>query len=347
MPTTRYLCKMPVKRDISLKSYNTFGIDIKTRNFLEIDSAAPLEEAITIMNRRGFPFLIIGGGSNVLFTKDFEGLVLMNRLMGKEIVEENKDFVHLKVSGGEEWPELVDYCVSQNWGGIENLSLIPGTAGAAPIQNIGAYGVEVKDVIVSVEAVDLRNGESRVFSNVECKFAYRSSIFKTSERGNYFITSVTLRLNKRPMVNLNYAPLKKTFEKMEPELVTIKEVSEVIKQIRRSKLPNPLEVGNAGSFFKNPVIDAEKLNELIARYPGIPNYPFGINQIKLAAGWLIEQCGWKGKRVGDAGVHKKQALVLVNYYSASGKDILNLASEVRKSVEDKFGITLEFEVNVV
>ena len=347
MPTTRYLCQMPVKRDISLKSFNTFGIDVKALSFLEITSASILEEAIDFKNRKSLSILIIGGGSNILFTKDFEGLVLLNRIMGKEIIEESKDFVFLKVSGGEDWPGLVDYCVSQNWGGIENLSLIPGTVGAAPIQNIGAYGVEAKEAIVAVETVDIRNGEAKVFSNSECKFGYRSSIFKTSETGNYFITSVTFRLKKRPRVNLNYAPLKKAFESREFELVTINEVSEVIKQIRRSKLPDPHEIGNAGSFFKNPVIDGENLNTLIVKYPGIPNYPFSKNRFKLAAGWLIEQCGWKGKRLVEAGVHEKQALVLVNYKNASGKDILDLAFKVRKSVEAQFGISLEFEVNVI
>ncbi len=347
MPPTRYLCKMPAKKDFSLKPYNTFGVDVKCRYFIEISSIRKLYEAIRFLKNVKLPVLVLGGGSNVLITKDFNGVVLLNRLKGKEIAEDNDEYVLLKVNGGEDWPGLVDYCVNNNWGGVENLSLIPGTAGAAPFQNIGAYGMEVKDVVTTVEAIDLSSGERRLFSNADCAFGYRNSVFKSTERGKYFVTTVVLKLTKKPKVNLDYAPLKNAFEGRAEDDVTIQEVSEAVKKIRRSKLPDPEETGNAGSFFKNPVVDGAKMKELLSRYHDVPAYPFGENQFKLAAGWLIEKSGWKGKRMGDAGVSSKQALVLVNHGNATGKEILILANEIRKSVEHNFGVKLEFEVRVV
>jgi len=347
LPPTRYLCKMPAKKDFSLKPYNTFGIDATCRYFMEVSSIRELHEAIRFLKSVKLPLLVLGGGSNVLFTNDFNGVVLLNRMKGKELVEDSKEYVLLKASGGEEWPGLVDYCVSNNWGGVENLSLIPGTAGAAPIQNIGAYGMEVKDVITAVEVVDLSSGEYRLFSNADCAFGYRNSIFKSTERGKYFVTAVVLKLTKNPKVNLDYAPLKNAFEGRAESDITIQEVSDAVKKIRRSKLPDPEKTGNAGSFFKNPVVDGAKMKELLSRYHDVPAYPFGENQFKLAAGWLIEKSGWKGKRMGDAGVSSKQALVLVNHGNATGKEILNLANEIRKSVEHYFGVMLEFEVSIV
>ncbi len=338
---------MQVEKNISLKSYNTFGIDVKTHYFIEIKTESELKGAIDFKNDNKLNFLILGGGSNVLFTKDYDGVIFLNRMKGREIVHEDEAKVLLKVKGGEDWPQLVDYCVSRNWGGIENLSLIPGRVGAAPVQNIGAYGTEVKQAVVEVEAMDLQTGEIRVFTKDECGFGYRSSIFKTGGKGNYFITAVTLGLMKNPAVNLSYAPLREIFKGRDVLDVSVKEVSEAVKQVRRSKLPDPRVIGNAGSFFKNPVVSLDKMNQLKENYPDIPVYPVDDSRFKLAAGWLIEQCGWKGKRVGDAGVHEKQALVLVNYGGAKGKDILKLATDINDSVKEDFGVLLEFEVNII
>jgi len=337
---------MVVKNDISLQALNTFGIDAKAHYFAEITSVSGLDEARLFVKNRKIPLLILGGGSNVLFTRDFEGLLLSNGLQGIETIKEAEEFLWIKVMGGQSWSEWVDYCVELGLGGIENLSGIPGTVGAAPIQNIGAYGVEVKDVVEEVEVFNVQTGELSTYTNKRCAFGYRSSVFKTSLKGNYFVVSVTFKLSKNPKVNVSYAPLKEVFEGRNTDTVSVKEVSEAVKHIRKWKLPDPSAIGNAGSFFKNPVVDDKKLERLLGDYPNMPRYPFG-SGYKLAAGWLIEQCGWKGKRVGHAGIHEKQALVVVNHGNASGKEILNLAEEVRHSVEEKFGVGLEFEVNVV
>ena len=341
-----YLCKMTVKNDVSLKPYNTFGIDVKARYLIEINTVDELNEAVDFKNRNKLPFLILGGGSNVLFTKTFEGVVFLNRIEGLRVVEEDDEQVLLKVAGGMAWPRFVDYCVEKNLGGIENLSLIPGTVGAAPIQNIGAYGTEVKETVVEVEAVDLTTGKIKTFSNEACRFGYRSSVFKTRSNRNYFITAVTFELKKNPVVNLSYAPLKHIFQNRDINTVSIAEVGNAVKQIRRSKLPDPDQIGNSGSFFKNPVVGINELEALKKRYPEIPYFQVDRNSYKLAAGWMIEQCGRKGKRLGDAGVHDKQALVLVNHGNATGSDILDLAMMIKKSVNEKFGIELEFEVNI-
>jgi len=338
---------MPVKNNISLKPYNTFGIDLKAKYFSEITSVPNLKEAVDFARDKQIPLLILGGGSNVLFTADFNGIVIKNSIPGRKIVKETDSYLLLNVKGGEDWPALVDYCVANGWGGIENLSLIPGTVGAAPVQNIGAYGTEVKDVVVEVEVFDLLSGKTVIIPNKACAFGYRSSIFKNADKGRYFVLSVTFKLTKNAVPKLDYAPLKKIFENRKPGSVTAKEVSEAVKQIRRSKLPDPEQLGNAGSFFNNPVVSENKFQELKAGYPNIPSYPLDNHYYKLAAGWLIEQAGWKGKQIGDAGVHKQQALVLVNYGNASGKDILNLALQVKESVNEKFGIELEFEVNIL
>jgi UDP-N-acetylmuramate dehydrogenase len=344
---TFYLCKMPVKNNISLKPYNTFGIDLNTKYFFEVKSVSDFKEAVAFSKTNHAPVQIIGSGSNVLFLNNFNGLIVKNGLLGKEIINETDSYLLLKVKSGEDWPLLVDYCVQQGWGGIENLSLIPGTAGAAPVQNIGAYGAEVKDVIEEVEVYDLQSGSIVTFSNNNCAFSYRNSIFKTSAKKRYFVLSVTLRLIKNSSAKLNYAPLQKYFAKRDQRSITVKEVSDAVKQIRRSKLPDPDELGNAGSFFKNPVVSEKKFKKLKNSNPDIPSYPIDNSQFKLAAGWLIEQCGWKGNRIGDAGVHAQQALVLVNYGNATGNDILNLAKQINKSVKDRFGLNLEFEVNVI
>ncbi len=341
-----YLCKMVVKNEVSLKPFNTFGVNAKAHYFAEIVSVSDLQKALSFTKEKKIPLLMLGGGSNILFTSDFEGLVLLNRMQGMETVKETDEFLWLKVMGGGSWPDWVDYCVERGLGGIENLSLIPGTIGAAPIQNIGAYGVEVKEVVDNVEIFDVEKGETRIVTNQGCEFAYRNSLFKKSVKGKYFVLSVTFKLSRKPTLNLNYAPLKSYFEGRDTESISVLEVSEAVKRIRRSKLPNPDKLGNAGSFFKNPVVKNSRLQKLLKTYPEIPHYPFDKNSSKLAAGWLIERCGWKGKRIGDAGVHDKQALVLVNYGSASGEEVVNLATEVKKSVEKEFGVRLEFEVNV-
>lgn len=338
---------MIVKNDISLKPYHTFGVNAKARYFTEIASLSDLKEALLFVNKKKVPLLILGGGSNVLFVGDFEGLVLLNRMQGMKTVKETNEHLWVKVMSGQSWPDWIDYCVERGLGGVENLSMIPGTVGAAPIQNIGAYGAEVKEAIESVEAFDLNKKVIRTFWADECTFNYRSSIFKTVAKGKYFIISVTFKLIKNPTVKLSYAPLKKMFEGRNIHSVSIKEVCQAVKQIRKSKLPNPEVMGNAGSFFKNPVIDEIKLKKLQEHHPNIPYYPVGKNQYKLAAGWMIEQCNLKGKRIGDAEVHTKQALVIINHGSATGKEILKLAMEIINSVKHKFGVLLQFEVNIV
>jgi len=291
--------------------------------------------------------LILGEGSNILFTNNFEGLVLLNQIRRKEVLEETDRHVFLKVNGGEFWSSLVDYTVEKGWGGLENLSLIPGTVGAAPVQNIGAYGVELKDVMHDLEAFDMQTGKIVQFNKQECAFAYRNSIFKQQYKNRFFILSVTFQLDKELNFHLEYGPLKAAFANIPREEIVLKQISEKVKSIRRVKLPAPEELKNAGSFFKNPLVDSEKLRELQKQFAGIPAYSMPGNKFKLAAGWLIEQCGWKGKRVGDAGVYEKQSLVLVNFGNASGTEILALATSIRKSVKQRFGVDLEMEVNVV
>jgi UDP-N-acetylmuramate dehydrogenase len=336
---------MLILQDICLKPFTTLGVKVKARRLITINSVDNLSE----LRQKGdlLNALVLGEGSNVLFSKNFEGLILLNQIRGKEVVEENEDYVILKIKGGENWSHLVDFCVLKNWGGIENLSLIPGTAGAAPVQNIGAYGVELQDVFVSLEAFDFKTGILLKFDKNDCEFSYRNSIFKTKFPGRYFITSITLQLDKKPIPNLEYAPLKAEFSGRKLESITIGEVSEAVKKIRRAKLPDPAKIGNAGSFFKNPVVSKVKMEELKNLFPEIPFYNTSDGNYKLAAGWLIEQCGWKGRRIGDAGVHEKQALVLVNYGEATGSEILQLAEQISNSVFKKFGVELEKEVRVV
>ena len=289
----------------------------------------------------------MGGGSNLLFTKDFDGWLLRNEIEGIEIVEETDNEVLIKVGGGENWSDLVDFTVEKGWGGLENLSLIPGTAGAAPVQNIGAYGTEQKDAFVRLEACNLITGKICHFNKLECDFGYRSSILKEGEKGKWFVLNVTYRLLKTPKLHLDYAPLRKAFENIAAEEITVKAVSETVKSIRRSKLPEPEDLGNAGSFFKNPVILHEKFLSIRQRFPQIPFYPSENGKAKIPAGWLIEQAGWKGKQVGNAGVHHQQALVIVNYGKATGKEILQLSKDIQKDVLQKFDITLEPEVLIL
>lgn len=338
---------MLIKTDFCLKPFNTFGIRVFARQLCVVGLPTDLVELHSEGYLNNNSILILGEGSNILFTKHYEGLVLLNQLRKIEVVEEDEHWIYLKVKGGENWSALVDYTVNQGWGGLENMSLIPGTVGAAPVQNIGAYGVELHNVLVEVEAFDMQKGNTVIFSNQECGFGYRSSIFKTKFKGRFFILSVILKLSKQPKLKLDYAPLKKTFEKRDIETVQLGEVSKAVKEIRRSKLPDPEKLGNAGSFFKNPVVTFSKIEKLVARCPEMPFFIVDELNYKIAAGWLIEKAGWKGKRVGDAGVHKDQALVLVNYGVATGEEIFNLSEKILKSVYQEFGIELEREVTVL
>lgn len=334
-----------IKENISLKKYNTFGIDSQCRFFIECSSINEILEFIKIHNKQNLPLLILGGGSNVLFTKDFDGNVLRPAIKGIEIIEETIDYVILKVGSGEDWDEFVGYCVNNNWGGIENLSLIPGNVGTSPIQNIGAYGVEVKDVIVEVEAVDLENLSTNRYQNIECEFAYRDSVFKKKLKGKVVITHVTFKLNKKPTYKLDYGNLNEELNKFDE--LNLKNIRQAVINIRESKLPNPEEIGNAGSFFKNPVVSKEKFEKLEKLYPEIPHYPQADGLVKIPAGWLIEKAGWKGKRVGNVGVHENQALVLVNYGQATGREIMHFARNIQQTIIILFDLELEIEVNIV
>ncbi|MEJ1242377.1 UDP-N-acetylmuramate dehydrogenase [Chryseolinea sp. T2] len=339
---------MILQENVDLRPYTTFGIKAAARYFTTLRSN---EDVHSFLNSRLFlngKHLILGGGSNMLFTGDYAGLVARMELKGIRVVDETQDHVTLYAAAGENWHDLVMYCVAHNYGGIENLSLIPGTTGAAPMQNIGAYGVEIKDVITSVEAVDKKSGEQRTFSNKDCAFGYRESIFKQEAKDQYLINGITLRLTKRNHVlHLQYGAIQETLNGMSIADPTIRDVSNAVIHIRQSKLPDPAKVGNAGSFFKNPSITVDAFQLLKEKYPSIPSYPSTEGLIKVPAGWLIEQCGWKGKRFENIGVHPNQALVLVNYGGGDGGKIWDLAMQIRDSVIDKFNITLHPEVNIV
>ncbi len=331
-------------RNISLKPYNTFRLDYKA-DFLVILKTE--EEAIAFFrDRRSItgPLLILGEGSNVLFTSDFKGTVVCPAIGGIKTEEEDGLSVTVSVGAGVKWDNFVEWCVNNGLGGVENLSLIPGLTGAAPIQNIGAYGVEVKDTIERVTVVKLEDGSLAEFTNEQCRFGYRDSIFKREYKGKCLIIRTYFKLSINPILNTGYNLLKEEVEKLGAE--TLKNVRQAVINIRRRKLPDPEIFGNAGSFFKNPVVSISVADVLKERYPSLPAYPDQSGGIKLAAGWLIEQCGWKGKRTGDAGAHEKQALVLVNYGNATGKELFNLSEQIKSSVFEKFGITLEREVEV-
>lgn len=334
-----------IERNFDLRTLNTFGIPVKASGFSAFKSVEELNDLLS--ERKNFnDLLILGGGSNILFTKDVDALVLRNEITGITTVEENDEFVILKAGSGVVWHDLVMYAVNKNLGGIENLSLIPGSVGASPMQNIGAYGVEIKDVFVSLEALNIESGELRTFTAGECKFGYRESVFKRELKNQFVITSVNYRLSKNPVLQTSYGAIQDELlaQGKEP---SIKNISDAVIAIRNSKLPNPKDLGNAGSFFKNPVVSSDKATSLKADFPTIPNYPQPDGSVKLAAGWLIEQSGWKGKRVGNCGVHSKQALVLVNYGGATGSEIYDLSTSVLKEVKSKFGIDLEREVNIL
>ncbi len=337
---------MLIEKNISLKPYNTFGVEAKAKYFAKVNTIDQLKEVISFSKQKNSGKLILGGGSNILFTKDYDGIVIKNNLTGIKKVYEDENIVRVKVYAGESWSGFTDYCVEKGWCGIENLSLIPGSVGASPVQNIGAYGVEVKDSVFEVEVIDIESLEISKLTGKQCDFGYRNSIFKNKAKERFIVVSVTYELSKVFTPKLDYKPLKEYFdEKGIP--VTLKSVSEAVKEIRRSKLPDPQFLGNAGSFFKNPVMNNSLIEKLIRNYPGIPVFKIDNKKSKLAAGWMIEKCGWKGKKTGDAGVHGKQALVLVNYGNASGRDIFNLAEKIKHSVLQTFGIELEYEVNIL
>ncbi len=338
---------MDIRQHVSLKSYNTFGMDVLAEFFARCTSVDDFREALSFARERTIHPMILGGGSNVLFTRDVSGMVVHNELQGIHIVEETADHVYVNAGGGENWHALVMHCVKRNWGGIENLSLIPGSVGAGPMQNIGAYGVELKDVFQQLQALDRQTGAVVVFDKEACRFDYRSSVFKTDEKDRYIILNITLKLSKNPVFQISYGAIEQELEKAGIKELSVRAVSDAVIRIRRSKLPDPAEIGNAGSFFKNPSVSNEMFENLKIRFPEIPGYPSTEHgKVKVAAGWLIEKCGWKGFRKDDYGVHKNQALVLVNYGHASGEDIYSLSAEILHSVKKNFGIELEREVNI-
>ncbi|CAM1346874.1 UDP-N-acetylmuramate dehydrogenase [Tenacibaculum crassostreae] len=335
---------MNIQENISLKEYNTFGIDVNAKRFVSINSLYSLQQLL----KEEQDIFLISGGSNMLLTTDIEKLVIHINLKGISIDRENHNDIYLTVNAGENWHEFVLWCISQGYGGIENLSLIPGNVGTCPIQNIGAYGVEVKDVITQVEAIEVKTGKLVVFSTEECQFGYRNSIFKNEAKGKYIITSVSFQLTKvEHNLNTSYGAIETELSLKGIDNPTIKDVSDAVIAIRQSKLPDPKEIGNSGSFFKNPVISKEHFEKLQENHPDIPSYPISTSEVKVPAGWLIEQSGFKGKRFGEYGVHEKQALVLVNYGNASGKDIHQLAKNIQKTIKESFDIDLEIEVNII
>ena len=338
---------MEVLKDVSLKAFNTFGIEAKADLLMHVKSVQDLREVYGDENLKEQEKLILGGGSNILLTKDFKGLVMINSIQGRSIVKESDDHVWVKVGGGEVWHEFVLWTISEGWGGVENLSLIPGSVGAAPMQNIGAYGVELKDSFYELEAFNKETGKVEVFQHSACEFGYRTSVFKTALKDRYVIVNVTFCLNKKPIFNTSYGAIEKQLQNDQVEELSLKAVSDAVIVIRESKLPDPKKIGNSGSFFKNPIISREQFDKLIVKYPDVAHYDVGDGNIKIAAGWLIDKSGWKGKRFGEYGVHEKQALVLVNYSSARGNDIYQLSEDIMEDVRKRFGIELEREVNVI
>lgn len=342
---------MNIQENFSLKKYNTFGIDATAKYFTGFNSVDELEECFNFnkpVTRNPQPStLILGGGSNILFTKNFDGLVLKNELKGVELVKEDAEYVYLKAGAGENWHQFVQYCIQKNVAGAENLSLIPGNVGASPMQNIGAYGVEIKDVFYSLEAFHIHDKKLVTFSLEDCEFGYRESVFKGKYKNQFVITAVTYRLNKQPVFNISYGAIQQELDIMGVKELSIANISAAVIRIRSSKLPDPAVIGNAGSFFKNPEIDNDIFTSLKNDFPSIVGYDLNNRKTKLAAGWLIEQCGWKGYRKGDAGCHSKQALVLVNYGNAKGEEIYNLSTDIINSVKEKFGVELHREVNII
>ena len=340
---------LTIESHVSLKPYNTFRIEANARYWVEITCEEDIHTLLQLTEFTDTPKLILGGGSNVLLCQDFDGLVINVNIQGIEIIRQDDDHTYITAGAGVNWHKLVLFCVEHGYAGMENLSLIPGTVGAAPMQNIGAYGVELEQVFESLTAVHIKTGEKRTFSHADCAFGYRESVFKRELKGQYIITTVTFQLDKHPVFHTRYGAIQETLAEMgvSDDNLTIRAISEAVIRIRRSKLPDPAEIGNAGSFFKNPEVPSLQFDRLKAQYPALPGYPIGDDLVKIPAGWLIEQAGWKGYRADDTGVHAKQALVLVNYGHATGNDIMALARQVQQSVQEMFGVLISPEVNVV
>lgn len=334
-----------LQRNVNLAPFTTFAVEAKTAYFASFTTIEELKKLLSEVKDR--KLLILGGGSNILFRNNFDGVTLHNKIQGISTVKEDENYIVLKVGAGEVWHDFVLYTLSKGWGGVENLSLIPGSVGASPMQNIGAYGVEIKDVFESLEAVEISSGELRTFSHEECQFGYRESVFKKSLKDKYVITSVSYRLSKHPVLNTSYGAIENELKSMGILHPTIQDVSKAVIAIRQSKLPNPKEIGNAGSFFKNPIISLSHFEKLKKEYPEIPSYKVSEVEVKVPAGWLIDKAGWKGKTIQNYGVHKKQALVLVNYGKASGEDIYELSEKIIKDIQLRYGILLEREVNII
>ncbi len=336
---------MTIQKDISLLPYNTFGLQAKASHFLEINSLHDLKAGLSTGIR---PIFLLGGGSNVIFTQDVSGLVLKNNIRGIRVIREFKNKVWVAVGGGEVWHTLVLWAVAKGYGGIENMSLIPGTVGAAPIQNIGAYGVELKDVFVRLKALELATGRLKTFRHADCQFGYRDSVFKREEKGKWCISAVVFSLTKtKHRLNTSYGDISKNLENNGISNPSIADISQAVVQIRTAKLPDPAKIGNCGSFFKNPETERAVFERILMTHSNAPHFPLPDGRVKIPAGWLIEQCGWKGKRVGNTGCYERQALVLVNYGGATGEEVKNLANAIIESVEKVFGIKLEPEVNII
>ncbi len=343
-----YLAAVNLLQNVSLKPYNTFGLSATAAQWLEITTINELQKALQLEVVQNQSLLILGGGSNILLLGDFKGVVLKNNILGKEIIQEDDEHVFVRVGAGENWHEFVLFALSKNWGGIENLSLIPGTVGAAPMQNIGAYGIEIKQVFHELEAVEIKTGQIKTFDALSCNFGYRESVFKNELKGQFIITHVTFRLNKAPhQLHIDYGAIKDTLHEMGIANPTIQDISKAVITIRQSKLPDPKQIGNSGSFFKNPTIAKTHYEALKVKYSNMPGYEVSDTETKVPAGWLIEQCGWKGYKRGEVGVHKNQALVLVNYGSGQGREIQQLAQDIQQSVKDSFNIELHPEVNFI
>ncbi len=337
---------LQILENVSLKPYNSFAIDVSAHYFAEIKSAQELNELFETNLLKTQKLLVVGGGSNILFTQDFDGLVVKIGIKGLTF-EVHGAYVLVKSGAGEVWNDFVNYCVANNFAGVENLSLIPGTVGASPIQNIGAYGVELKDVFESCSAFEIKTGQIKTFRFEDCHFGYRESIFKGELKGQYIITEVTFRLSLQSKLNTSYGAIEAELQKREIDNPNIADISAAVSHIRVSKLPDPSTIGNAGSFFKNPVIEKYEFADIVALHPDVVHYPTPDGKIKLAAGWLIEQCGWKGKKVGQTGTWKNQALVLVNHGNATGTEVFSFSEQIIDSVKSTFGVTLEREVNIL
>ena len=337
---------MEIQHQFSLKNYNTFGIEVKAKQFVAVHSVAELQ-AVLRAHHSDEKF-ILGGGSNMLLTKDIDALVIHIDLKGKRMIREDDDSVWVEAQAGENWHEFVLYAIENNFGGLENMSLIPGNVGTTPVQNIGAYGTEIKDTLISCDAMDIKTGEIKTFLNSECRFGYRESIFKNDIKGQFIITSVVFKLTKRNhKINISYGDIQGELANANILDPTLKDVSNAVIAIRKSKLPDPKVLGNSGSFFKNPIIPKSEFEKIHAKFPEMKFFEVSDSEVKVPAGWLIEQAGFKGKRFGDAGIHKNQALVLVNYGNATGQEILDVSKEIQQTIYDIFGIRIEAEVNII